>query len=65
MTDAVPPGVVLPQVDFELERLSVVVLYVGPRRAEYSSDEAQRLANEHVQYTIALAGQGHLLHAGP
>jgi hypothetical protein len=64
MSEALPPGVVLPQVDFELERLTVVVLYEGPRRFEYSANEAQRLANEHVQYTIGLAAQGYLLHAG-
>ena len=55
---------VLPQVDFELEQLSVVVLIEGPRRQEYGRKEAQRLANEHVQYTIGLVVGGHLLHAG-
>ena len=55
---------VLPQVDFELETLSVVVLFEGPKRSDYSGDVAQRLANEHVGYTIRLARDGHLLHAG-
>jgi hypothetical protein len=55
---------VLPQVDFELEQLSVVVLTEGPRRHEYGREEAQRLTNEHVQYTIGLVIDGHLLHAG-
>jgi hypothetical protein len=57
-------GHVLPQVDFELEQLSVVVLTEGPRRHEYRREEAQRLANEHVLYTIGLVVDGHLLHAG-
>ncbi len=63
MTD-LPPGVVLPQVDFETERLTVVVLLDGPRRAEYSGQAAQDLANEHVRHVIGLAAQGHLLAAG-
>jgi uncharacterized protein len=64
MAEALPPGVVIPQVDFETERLTVVVLFDGPRRAEYSGEAAQRLANDHVQYVIGLANQGHLLAAG-
>jgi hypothetical protein len=64
MADDLPPGVILPEVDFEIERLTVVILFEGPRRHEYSQDEAQRLANEHVMYTVGLASRGHLLHAG-
>ena len=63
-TEALPPGVVLPQIDFETERLTVVVLFNGPRRAEYSGQAAQQLANDHVQYVIGLANQGQLLAAG-
>jgi len=64
MAGDLPPGVILPDVDLENERLTVVILFEGPRRHEYSQDQAQRLANEHVTYTIGLASQGHLLHAG-
>jgi uncharacterized protein len=64
MADELPLGVVLPQVEFETERLTVVVLFDGPRRAEYEGDAAQRLANDHVRYVIGLADQGHLLAAG-
>jgi hypothetical protein len=64
MADELGQERVLPQVDFELEQLSVVVLIEGPRRHEYSQEEAQRLANEPVQYTIGLVIDGHLLHAG-
>jgi hypothetical protein len=64
MADELGQERVLPQVDFELEQLSVVVLIEGPHRHEYGREEAQRLANEHVQYTIGLVIDGHLLHAG-
>jgi len=64
MADDLPPGVILPEVDFETEQLTVVILFEGPRRHEYSQVQAQLLANEHVMHTIGLASQGHLLHAG-
>lgn len=55
---------VLPQADFPIERLSVVILTEGPRRDELSLDERQRLANEHLQYQVGLAQAGHIVHAG-
>jgi hypothetical protein len=55
---------VLPQADFELDELTVVVLLEGPARASFARDEAQRLANEHLRYTIGLVQAGHLLGAG-
>ena len=64
MSGDLPPGVIVPEVDFEVERLTMVVLYEGPRRCEYSDEDAQRLANEHVHYVIGLARDGAVLHAG-
>ena len=55
---------VLPQADFPIERLTVVILSEGPRRDEYSGDEAQRLANEHLAHVVGLAQAGHIVHAG-
>jgi uncharacterized protein YciI len=55
---------ILPQADFALEELTVVLLFEGPLRARLSPEDAQRLANEHLRYTIALADAGHLVHAG-
>jgi len=56
---------VIPQADFELDRLTMVILLEGPRAGEYPREEAQRLANEHLHYTVGLVAGGHLLHAGP
>lgn len=42
----------------------MVVLLEGPKRRSFSRDEAQRLANEHLRYTLALAEAGHLVGAG-
>ena len=54
----------LPQADFALEELTVVFLLEGPARAGMTTEEAQRLANEHLRYTIGLVQAGHLVHAG-
>ena len=48
----------------ELDHLTVVLLFEGPRYAEYSTERAQELANAHLAYTIGLVSDGHLLHAG-
>jgi len=55
---------VLPQADFPIEELTVVVLLEGPARASFGHEEAQRLANEHLAYTIGLVQAGHLVAAG-
>jgi hypothetical protein len=55
---------VLPQADFPIEELTVVVLLEGPARASFEPAEAQRLANEHLRYTIGLVQAGQLLGAG-
>src|SRR5689334_2186416 len=64
MPDDLPPGVILPEADFEIERLTVAILFEGPKRHEYSQEEAQRLANEHLMHILGLVSRGHLLHAG-
>lgn len=48
----------------ELDQVTVVLLFEGPRYAEYTPDEAKELANAHLAYTINLVSDGHLLHAG-
>ena len=53
-----------PEVDFELDTFTVVVLYEGPRAREIDPDDVKRLLGEHLQYTIGLAQAGHLLAAG-
>jgi hypothetical protein len=55
---------ILPQADFPLEELTVVLLLDGPARAGMDRDEVQRLANEHLRYTVGLVQGGQLLHAG-
>jgi hypothetical protein len=54
----------LPQADFELDQLAVVILVEGPRRNDYSEDETQRLLDAHLDYTVELVRSGRLLHAG-
>ena len=54
----------LPEIDFEVDELTVVVLFEGPRRDVYSDDERQLLLNDHLEYTIGLVATGRLLHAG-
>lgn len=48
----------------ELDQVTVVLLFEGPRYAEYSAEQAHELANAHLAYTIGLVSDGHLLHAG-
>lgn len=48
----------------ELDQLTVVLLFEGPRYREYPSEQAQELANAHLAYTVGLVADGHLLHAG-
>jgi len=48
----------------ELDQVTVVVLFEGPRYADYPADRAKELANEHLAYTVGLVTDGHLLHAG-
>jgi len=55
---------VLPQADFPIEEITVVLLFEAPGRAGMPRDEVQRLLNEHLRYTIGLAEAGHLVHAG-
>jgi uncharacterized protein YciI len=58
-------GTVMPDPsDLELDQVTVVLLFEGPRYAEYTPDEAKQLANAHLAYTINLVSDGHLLHAG-
>ncbi len=45
---------ILPQADFPIEELSVVLLFEGPARAGMDRDEVQRLADEHLRFTIDL-----------
>ena len=54
----------VPQTDFELDELTVVVLQEGPARQTMKRDEVQRLLNEHLEYTLGLARSGKLLTAG-
>jgi uncharacterized protein YciI len=58
-------GTVLPDASgLELDQVTVVLLFEGPRYAEYTPEEAKELANAHLAYTINLVSDGHLLHAG-
>jgi hypothetical protein len=57
-------GRVLPQADFPVEDLTVVLLFEGPKAAGMDHDTKQRIANEHLRYTIGLVAAGHLVHAG-
>jgi hypothetical protein len=54
----------VPQADFPLEEMTVVILFEAPGRAGVPRDEVQGLLNEHLQHTLGLAGAGHLVHAG-
>ena len=58
------PERILPQADFPIEELSVVLLFEGPARAGMERDAVQRLANDHLRYTIGLVEGGRLVHAG-
>jgi hypothetical protein len=48
----------------ELEQLTVVFLFEGPRHQEYTPAQGQDLANAHLAYTVGLVADGHLVHAG-
>jgi len=54
----------LPKADFEVETLTMVVLFEGPRASEYRGAELERLLQEHLEFTVGLVAQGHLLSAG-
>ena len=54
----------LPRADFEVETLTMVVLYEGPRASEFHGAELERLLQEHLAFTVALVAKGHLLSAG-
>ena len=54
----------IPKADFEVETLTMVVLYEGPRASEYKDGELERLLEEHLEFTVGLVAQGHLLSAG-
>lgn len=58
-------GTVMPDASgLELDQVTVVLLFEGPRYAEYSAEKAKELANAHLAFTISLVSDGHLLHAG-
>ena len=61
MTSSRPP---LPRADFEVETLTLVVLYQGPRAEDHKDGELRRLLQEHLAFTVDLVRQGHLLSAG-
>jgi hypothetical protein len=54
----------LPKAEFEVETLTMVVLYEGPRAHEYEGADLERLLQDHLGFTIDLVVQGHLLSAG-
>ncbi len=49
----------------DLDSYSFVLLKRGPRAAEYSGEELDRLQEQHLAHLAAMAEQGHLLIAGP
>ena len=49
----------------ELDSYTFVLLKRGPRAAEYSGEELDRLQEQHLAHLAAMAEQGHLLFAGP
>jgi len=61
MTSAPLP---LPKADFEVETLTLVVLYQGPRASDYTGSELERLLQEHLAFTVGLVRKGRLLSAG-
>ena len=64
-SETVLAGTVMPQTSgMELDQVTVVLLFEGPRYGEYPPEEAQRLANAHLAYTIGIVNDGYLLHAG-
>jgi hypothetical protein len=55
---------VIPEVDFEVDELSVVILTEGQRAAGLDPAELQRVLNEHLRFNLRLAQAGQLLTAG-
>ena len=49
----------------ELDSYTFVLLKRGPRAAEYSGEELDRLQEQHLGHLRAMTEQGHLLIAGP
>ena len=49
----------------DLDSYSFVLLKRGPRAAEYSGEELDRLQEQHLAHLDAMGEQGHLLIAGP
>jgi len=49
----------------ELEQYSFVLLKRGPRAAEFSDEELDRLQEQHLGYLAAMKERGALLVAGP
>ena len=49
----------------ELESYSFVLLKRGPRAAEFSDEELERLQAQHLAHLAAMHEQGHMLLAGP
>ena len=54
----------LPKAPFEVETLTTVLLYVGPRAGEIKGAELERLLQAHLEFTVGLVREGHLLSAG-
>jgi uncharacterized protein len=49
----------------ELDSYTFVLLKRGPRAAEYSGEELDRLQEQHLAHLDAMREQGHMLIAGP
>ena len=49
----------------ELDSYSFVLLKRGPRAAEFSDEELDRLQEQHLAHLAAMSEQGHLVLAGP
>jgi uncharacterized protein YciI len=49
----------------ELDSYSFVLLKRGPRAAEFSDEELERLQAQHLAHLDAMREQGHLVLAGP
>jgi predicted ester cyclase len=54
----------LPEADFELDELAVVILREGPARKAMEPAQVQRLLNEHLAYTLEATRDEKLLAAG-
>lgn len=54
----------MPDVDFELDTFTVVLLRAGARAGELGQADAKRLLAEHLEYTMGLWAEGHVLAAG-